>query len=261
MSLDDRSTRNEESQETGANASFTSYTRDDTDDYSYALHEEGSGSVGTYTQTSLETISRNFDGDLVGGGSVHNHSTETFGYSSSGTFSLAGGGSFVPSSKAARPLGATMSPLADGGDRGLGEFDAAVFTADDENDDANGDQLPEPQAIAGGASMNGSGEGTSGQGNGASKSFSGSGDNGAIGRIGLPGSLDGTSFINEPPQLPDTARIPGVGGRMDDLAKAASREVEWHHLVPRSIFENPKYKALLESLFGKDYMKYCLGSA
>ena len=60
LSLDDSASGHETATEYGSNASFPSYSREDDYSYGYELQATGSGAVGTYTETSLETIAQHF---------------------------------------------------------------------------------------------------------------------------------------------------------------------------------------------------------
>ena len=82
--------------ETGSNATFSSYSLSDGDNYSYSETATGSGQVGTFSVSSLETVTHTFDGTYTGGGTVHESSLVTTGYSNSGTISLASGEVYIP---------------------------------------------------------------------------------------------------------------------------------------------------------------------
>ena len=96
LSLSDQQTAQSSYVETGSNATFSSYSLSDGDNYSYSETATGSGQVGTYSVSSLETVTHTFDGTYTGGGTVHESSLVTTGYSNSGTISLASGEVYIP---------------------------------------------------------------------------------------------------------------------------------------------------------------------
>jgi len=110
--LDYKVTSNAEATESGSNATFSSFERDDKDLYSYSYSVRGTGGAGgSWTQSALETIARNFDGTLSGGGTVSSHGMITMGYSGSGGINLATGLAIVASAAAAKPTGGSCAAL------------------------------------------------------------------------------------------------------------------------------------------------------
>jgi len=113
LSLSDNAVGSSAYQETGSNATFSSYAESDGDNYTSNLQINGSGQVGTFSESSLESITHTFDGTYTGGGTVHESSLATTGYTNSGTISLATGDSYIPGSiDLPTPMPPELPPLA-----------------------------------------------------------------------------------------------------------------------------------------------------
>jgi len=168
--------------EAGSNANFTSYEREDAYSYEYDLSAVGSGGVGTYTEDALETASYAFDGNLVGGGEVHDSSLVTVAFSDSGTVSLASGDLALGGVQTIAPIFPALPPLIDGLDVGR---DGGAPAAPNLGGNAGAPALGGGNPGGGGADNVGGGEG------GGDAPGKGGGQQGGNGKQSGGGGQDG----------------------------------------------------------------------
>ena len=89
--LDDKYNTSDDYTETGNNANFSSYTREDTSSYTWHMHQTGTGSTASYTETSTSTYTHFFEGDETGGGTLEDSNSVAPGYTNSGSYDMADG--------------------------------------------------------------------------------------------------------------------------------------------------------------------------
>ncbi len=223
MVLDYQTSETDERTESGDNAVYSDYTRDDKDEYSYSYHQVANGD---YTQTGVETITRDLDVTLRAGGSIHVHSVIPLSYTTSGNRSTSSGDIFIPDGQGSQPSGGMTSSGGQGaapGDGGGGDSGGGGGTK------SQGGGAGDASGGGDGASPNDQQGGNGGGGGTRSPDGGGGADTGDSGG-GAGGTREGPSSGNNGSTSGAASGVGAVGGGA--AAVAAGADSSWEPSSP-----------------------------